>query len=549
MAASNIGFKRQQASIRARSHAVIRRLASILVFAWGAVLAAPVAAEQSSPSAPPLVIETTHGPVRGLSPEPGMRAFRSIPYAGPTGGENRWRAPTEPKPWTDVLPVVEFGPKCPQLPVYKSMVDDQPMSEDCLNLNVWTPADRADEKLPVMVWIHGGSYIAGSGANYFDWQDGATLARKGVVLVSFNYRLGALGFLAHPDLQAETANHTAGNYGMMDAVMALKWVQADISRFGGDPANVTIFGQSAGAEMVTILMASPDAKGLFRRGISESGGSIGWREPTAMAAAAGQGKLWGDTLGAPTIAQLRALPVEKVVSGTPGFGPVAGDALYPRRLRDYLHEGKPLHGAWIAGSNANEFPAEPKLTLAEWQARARNFYGADAEKYWAIFPARDDESVRQVAASEGTALADYAMSTIAIGAAKNALEQPVFQYRFNHAPPPPVDPESGLGNGAYHGAEVSYVFDALSTQPGRAWTAADRNLANIMSAYWVNFARTGNPNGPGLPDWTSLQQAGGDVLIVDDLPAMGNRPNRDVIPELDSFFYGDAGVYETERDR
>jgi para-nitrobenzyl esterase len=491
------------------------------------------------------VVRTDQGSLAGITSPDGIRSFRGIPYAQPPEGLWRWRPPRPAHPWRGTRRADQFGPKCPQLPVFESLADEWPQSEDCLNLNIWTPAVTDGERLPVMVWIHGGAFVAGSGQRYLGWSDGSTLAKQGVVLVTLNYRLGVLGFLSLPALSAESSQQASGNYGLMDVIAALGWVKRNIAQFGGDPGNVTIFGQSAGSEIVSILLASPPAQGLFQRGIGESGGSLGWREPKSLTVAERDGAAFAAKLSAPSLAQLRRIPAQRLLlSKPPRFEPIIDGHVYPLPLYEFLRTGHRPNGAFMVGSNADEAQLKPGTTLTDWVARAQALYGSHAAEFLAQFPATDDAAARSAAKESGTLGADFIESTLATLGAR-AGSQAVYQYRFNHVPPP--SPYGDAGHGAYHGAEVPYAFHSLDTQP-ESWTAVDRRLEQAVNSYWINFARSGNPNGPGLPLWPTVAQDPDDIMIFDDEPHMRPRPNPDGIAFLLRFYYGARGLYTSRPD-
>ena len=392
----------------------------------------------------------------------GVRVYKGIPYAAPPVGEFRWKAPQSVRPWTGVRDSTRPGAACVQLsrnPDTAARLALNPLenqSEDCLYLNVWAPPARRDG-LPVMVWIHGGAFQYGSGVQYTP--DGGALARKGAVVVTINYRLGALGFLAHPELTAESPHDASGNYGLLDQIAALQWVQRNIAAFGGDSRRVTVFGYSSGGWSIATLTASPLAKGLFHRAIAESGGRFG--EQRSLSDAEAAGLAFARDVGAASLKELRALPAEKTLLtplfGTaapngPGSGFLAAETvdgwLLMQEVREVFAQGKQHSVPVISGSNADEG------------------LGATREaREWA-----------RAIASAGRVQA--------------------FQYYFSHVPPHPMSATLG----AYHGGEIPYVFNHLE-QHRWPFTPVDRSLAEAMSSYWVNFAATGNPNGPGLPRW------------------------------------------------
>ena len=394
-----------------------------------------------------------------------------------------------------------------------------------------------------MVWIHGGAFVVGSGATYPGWSDGGSLARKGVVLVTLNYRLGVLGFLAHPELTAESAHHSSGNYGLLDVIAALRWVKRNITSFGGDPDNVTIFGQSAGSEIVSILLASPPAAGLFHKAICESGGSMGFRQPALHGDVEQRGVAFGKTLSAPSLAQLRALPAEALVSATGArFEPVVDGWVYPIDLYDTLSQGKQRDVPLLVGSNGDEGQIVPSLTAEAWRAEVARRYGGSAQAVLARYPADTNEAARLSKKAHDTAQADFIASTVVSLAARTGKSK-VFQYRFEHAPPPAPNAVARIG--AYHGAEIPYVFSSLDSQQ-RDWTVVDREIAGLLSSYWVNFARSGDPNGESLPMWTDARRQPGSVLAINDRPQMREVSVSDV-QFLNALDYGPDGISRQAR--
>jgi para-nitrobenzyl esterase len=489
-----------------------------------AVLALSLATAAGAAEAP---VRTTGGLVRGASAAEGVRVFKGLPYAAPPVGPLRWRPPAPAAGWTGVRAADAFGPACPQKPRGENSLFRQPsedrQSEDCLYLNVWTPAKRPGDRLPVMVWIHGGGFANGSGAN--PTYDGVALARRGVVLVTLNYRLGPLGFLVHPELSREAAYHGSGNYGLMDQVAALKWVRANIAAFGGDPSRVTIFGESAGSGSVNILQASPLAKGLFRRAIGEStsqmdpaSGLLG-RQSLAQGEAAGV--KYAADLGANNLADLRRLPAEAFLKPATQFWPQEKDGyVLPDEVQAIFAKGRQNRVDLIVGSNAQE----GSNLRAPWvrpdageKAAFDRFYTGPMD------PQASTDAVH------------WQMRSWAGLHAKSGGR--TFLYWFEHAPPVPVGryrENDGKPLGAYHASEIGYVFGNL-IQPW-PWAEADRRLSDLMSRYWVNFARTGDPNGPGLPAWPRYDPRAPQVMRLSDKPgAQGPvRPEAQVF--LDAYF-------------
>ncbi len=485
-------------------------------------------------------VRTASGLVAGVpGTVDGVAAFKGIPFAAPPVGERRWKPAEAVAPWSGVRAADRFGPVCLQphqrqrIPDNRAvdLPDSPPMSEDCLYLNVWTAAKSARARLPVMVWIFGGAYTEGSGSSPHD--EGGHLAAKGVVVVTFNYRLGALGFLAHPELTAESPHHASGNYALSDALAALQWVQQNITAFGGDPGNVTIFGESAGAAISAALVGSPLGAGLFRRAISESGTWMGLtlapmrtresaEQQTVKAAAA---------LGAPNLAALRALPAEQAATRLPKQGMIIDGWIIPQDLTRTFAEGRQNAVDVLVGSNRDEgsFASGfgPPMTVRRWQDTAAQRWGTLAALGLAAYPAASDA---QAAADSIRSFADnMAWISRLYAARQRAIGKRAYVYQFVHAPPY----APGARNlGVCHTCEMVYVFDNLgalrqfpdSSSPQLARRSPlDLQVAAMTSAYWVNFARTGDPNGPGLPRWPLFRNtATGPVLEIGASAAVGD---------------------------
>lgn len=458
------------------------------------------------------IVRITSGLVSGDTDADGVTAYLGIPFAAPPIGNLRWRAPQRVAPWQDVRLANHFGPSCMQvemgvrLPWSRGFMTQGPISEDCLYLNVWTRMPARGTNLPVMVWIYGGGFSEGSSAVAV--YNGANLARKGVVVVTFNYRVGPLGFLAYPALTAESRNHSSGNYGLLDQIAVLQWVHRNISALGGDPGNVTIFGQSAGAGSVAILMTSPLARGLFAHAITESG--LG-RTPVAaprktLAQAEHQGLQYARAMGATSLAQLRALPAGDFAKPLPGaapgllgFGPnvdnrVVTDAIPAREVP--LINGMVANDLGIGLRYGSGEPPAP-ITLASYRQELKSVCGDQIGTCLKLYPAQNDEEASTALLA---ALQDRARVSIYLWAVGQARRGQVYTYFFDRSEPWPQHPQYG----AFHTSEVPYVFNSLAVLH-RAWTPVDFKVANEMSAYWSNFARTGNPNSPGLPHWPAFK--------------------------------------------
>lgn len=479
----------------------------------------------AQPAGLPAVIQLDSGAISGIAGE--VTVFKGIPFAAPPVGDMRWRPPQPAAPWQGVRVCTAFGSICPQPQQALMRINQAGQSEDCLYLNVWTPAKAQAERLPVMVWIHGGGCTTGAGS--LPIYDGTRLARQGVVVVTINYRLGPLGFLAHPGLSAESPQGVSGNYGFLDQIAALYWVRNNIAAFGGDPGCVTIFGESAGSCSVVRLLVSPLANGLFHRAIAESGGVGRSRELKkhlpGLPSMERVGEDLAKILGCATPAELRArTPAELLAASPPAQGIFGKGVKYgwitdgwalPEDPGALLEAGKFADVPLMIGTNADEgetfLPQLPAMTVGSYRALLRLRFGADADAAFNLFPAQDDAAVRAAMAHLTTVLA-FTADARAIARAKCRGRAPVYLYQFTRVP----DAVRQRGMGAGHGMEIPYVFDNIPNY----MKAEDRQLAATMSAAWVRFAKTGDPNGGNLPTWlrydaqTDLSLEFGDTVNV-----------------------------------
>lgn len=517
----------------------MRRNLTLLVFA----LAVAVSASALSPNGN---IKVEGGLISGATAD-GVRSFKGIPFAAPPVGELRWKAPQPVVAWDGVRKCDAFGPACPQSSYPQASMYYSPpekMSEDCLYLNVWTTANSGDKR-PVMVWIHGGALTRGSGSR--PAYDGTALAKKGVVLVTVNYRLGPLGYLAHPDLSGESARHSSGNYGVLDQVAALKWVQKNIAAFGGDAKNVTIFGESAGSWSVNTLVATPLAKGLFHRAIGESGAYFGpmsylQEDRNKLASAEKAGVAFAKAAGADSIKTLRELPVEKIVDvfNNDAEGkkfrtqPCVDGWVLPDEIRNIfarkMHNDVPV----IVGSNANEMttlttPDSVPKTMEEYRKRVSMQYGEMISEFDAVYPVKTSADIAPAylgALRDG--LFTLNMRTWARMTANGRSK--AYLYSFSHVPPNPRSKYLG----AYHASEIPYVFNNLNRQ-NPLLTEADQKLAHTMVSYWVNFARTGDPNGAGLPKWASYNRESEPYMDFGDSVQVRNHLLKEQVDFIEQF--------------
>jgi para-nitrobenzyl esterase len=486
-------------------------------------------------------VVTHAGAVSGVS-EGILTVYEGVPFAAPPVGALRWREPQPVAPWGGVKAADHFAPACMQAGV--SMPGETPpaVSEDCLYLNVWAPAHARGKPLPVLVWIYGGGFSNGSAS--MPLYRGDRLARKGLVVVTFGYRVGPLGFLAHPELTAESPHHSSGNYGLEDQLAALRWVQRNIAAFGGDPTRVTIAGQSAGAACVSILMASPLATGLFQRAIGESGGLF---EPLQLAPgyrlanAERQGVAYAASLGAVSLAQLRALPAGRLLEGKAGSvtHPVVEPYLMPLSPYEVFASHRQSLVPLLVGSNADEARSLvddlDSITAANFDAGIAKTWGVLPPALTGAYPHATNAQARAARlgferelrfAWDDWAWARLQSASPGVG---------VYYYHFAHAPPFPAA-SVYAGWGPSHFAELWYVFDHLDQQPAWPWTAADRRVAEEMSSYWANFARSGDPNGPGLPTWPRCRGGEDGVLHFDDQAVAGKVAHLDTLKVFDAVY-------------
>ncbi|AMO70619.1 carboxylesterase/lipase family protein [Sphingorhabdus sp. M41] len=476
------------------------------------------------------VVDAPAGKVQG-SEEKGVRIFKGIPYAAPPVGKLRWTPPQPAADWQDVRDATKFGAACMQpKPRGPSIYawDLPEMSEDCLSLNIWAP-DNAT-RAPVFVWIHGGSLTTGSGGDPL--YDGSALAARGMVVVSINYRLGALGYLAHPELSAESSDGVSGNYGLLDQIAALQWVKQNIGAFGGDAANVTIAGESAGALSVMYLMAAPDARGLFDKAIAQSAYMVSapaLREKrNGMVPAEEQGIDLTTKLGTDDLVALRAMPAEEIAEKAPAAGyfpfPVIDGKTVPRQLVETFDRNEQAPVPILAGFNAGEIrslrfllPKAPD-NAAAYEAAIRTNYGEFADAYLSRYPAKNKEESMLAATRD----AMYGWTSERLVSNQAALGIPAYLYLFDHGYP--ATQEWDLH--AFHAAELPFVFDTAGKTPP-LWPKipnklSERKLIAAMGDYWASFARSGQPRAKGQPDWLSYSQNKAFMHFADK-PRLGHN--------------------------
>lgn len=478
-------------------------------------------------------LKVTGGEIRGAL-EGGVMAYKGIPFAAPPVGDLRWQPPQPVVPWEGTKYATSFGANCPQAPYPAASIYPSPtgeFNEDCLYLNVWSTGSRPKDKHPVMVWIHGGALTRGSGSN--STYNGVNLAKKGVVLVTVNYRLGPLGYLAHPELTEESEHGSSGNYGVLDQIAALEWVQENIVTFGGDPDNVTIFGESAGSWSVHGLVASPLAKGLFHRAIGESGAMYGvdfyLGDDNLSGGASGEavGLDFMKACGVDTVAELRALSAEKIVEVFSGAGSgfrtraVVDGWVFPDEVANIFRRGKQNDVPVMVGFNAKEMstltsPAAVPKTMEAYRKVVAAQYGSLADEFHRVYPANDtagmsDAFLRSLGDNYfGLQMRTWARTT-------ENVSSNAYLYYFTHVPPNPNSDYMG----AYHAGEIIYAFNNVG-KANDVEESVDLALADTMSDYWVNFARSGDPNGKGLPAWAPYTTQYGDYMELGDVPIAGH---------------------------
>jgi para-nitrobenzyl esterase len=465
------------------------------------------------------IVRIEGGLVSGVKSEASnVVAFKGIPFAAPPINELRWKAPQPIHPWEGVKKCDAFGPSPMQgkpvpFMVYtpEFLIPEKPISEDCLYLNVWTKAAKG-EKRPVFVWIYGGGFSSGGTA--VPIYDGEALAKKGIIFVSVNYRVGVFGFLAHPELTKESPNKTSGNYGLLDQIAALKWVKKNIAAFGGNPDNVTIDGQSAGSMSVNCLVASPQAKGLFNKAIAESGSYL-MANPTLktnnLEGAEQQGVKLAEAVHATSLEELRKVPAEELMKAQGRYSPIVDGYVLPEPVSQIFAEGKQNNVPVITGWNADEsFVASFKKKDAYIQ-QIKEQYGAKADEFLKYYPANTDEQAArsQVKLSRDMifAASGYKWANLQSGQGK----APIYIYYFSRKLPATPD---YVKYGAFHTGEVAYVMDNLKFL-NRPWEPTDFKLAGLMSDYWVNFMTASNPNGKGLPPWPKYETSTKHAMVFD----------------------------------
>ncbi|MBN1972960.1 MAG: carboxylesterase family protein [Sedimentisphaerales bacterium] len=482
------------------------------------------------------LVKVKEGLVQGTA-EDGLLVFKGIPFAKPPVGDLRWKAPQPAEKWEGVLEAAKFAPG----PIQGGNPPSG-KSEDCLYLNIWTPAKFTNDRIPVLVWIYGGGFGAGSTSerNY----SGENLAKKGVVLVSIAYRVGQLGFLAHPELSAENPNKVSGNYGLLDMIAGLQWIQDNIAEFGGDPKKVTIFGESAGGIAVSMLCASPLAKGLFHGAISQSGGSFGPPRPTTypgenqkrLADAERDGEAYVKSAGISSIAELRKISADKLPGGR-GLGmswPIIDGYVIPDDQYKLYEAGKFNDTPILVGYNSDEGASfSPPRTSEAYIEGVKSRYGKFADELIKAYPSGSGtppKTARDLARDSAFGWHTWIWARLQSKMGKSK----VYYYYFDQHPEyPEGSPQADRGSP--HGQDVAYVFQHLNTSNQQV-TKADQDISEAMAVYWTNFARYGNPNGEGVPEWPAFSDAKPLVMYFSKTPHTGPVPSAESLKSLDAYF-------------
>ncbi|MBI1763320.1 MAG: carboxylesterase family protein [Acidobacteria bacterium] len=537
----------------------IRNLSAVAALLFAATFTGSVSAQER--------VKTANGTLEGVAESPGIRSFKGVPFGAPPVGDLRWKPPQPVANWTGVRKADKFGPRCMQRPIFGDMnFRSDGMSEDCLYLNVWTPAKTGREKLPVLVYFFGGGFMAGDGSE--PRYDGESMAKKGIVAISISYRLSVFGFFAHPELTKESPHHASGNYALFDQYAALQWVQQNVAAFGGDPKRVTIAGESAGSIAVSAQMASPLSKNLIAGAIGESGSMIGALSAVPLAEGEQSGVKFAAGLGkgdAPSLAALRAISADELLAATakpglPRFSPTVDGYFFPKAPAEIFAAGEQARVPLLAGSNTEESGAggvlvREKPTVENYRKALQRLYNEKADEVFKLYPATNETEVLDAA----QALASdrfIAYSTWKwVDLATKTGGKPTYYYLY--ARPRPAmraemgDAQPGLAGGvvrgqqaaanprppargASHSAEIEYAMGNLDGNKVFAWTPDDHKVSKTMQEYFANFIKTGNPNGAGLPNWPKF--SAGQRMVID----VNTRAEREAVRTryefLDQFY-------------
>ncbi|MFZ4985465.1 MAG: carboxylesterase/lipase family protein [Blastocatellia bacterium] len=508
-------------------------------------------------------VTIANGTLEGVTEKSGVRSFKGIPFGAPPVGVNRWRPPQPVAKWEGVRKAEKFGPRCMQRAVFGDMnFRSDGMSEDCLYLNVWTPTRNGGEKLPVLVYFYGGGFIAGDGSE--PRYDGESMATKGIVAVTLSYRLGVFGFMAHPELTAESPHRASGNYAFHDQLAALKWVRQNIAAFGGDPRRVTIAGESAGSVSVSAQMATPLAKGMIAGAIGESGSILGALPATPLADGEQNGLKFGEVIGRKTLAALRGLPAAELLEATakpglPRFSPVVDGWFFPQPPAEIYARGEHSRVPLLAGVNSEEsgyfaILGREKPTVENYRAALERLYPGKGAGVFSHYPATNETEVMDAAqALAGDRFISHSTWRWTDIATRTG-GRPTFYYLYAR-PRPAMRPEMGNAQaglaggvirnptptaapsrpaprGAVHSAEIEYAMGNLASNTVYAWTEDDYLVSRTMQQYFANFIKTGDPNGKGLPNWPQFRT--NQKLIIDVQTRAAATPERARYDFLDS---------------
>jgi len=523
------------------------------IFLLSLVFIASAATAQLNDAVPHVKI--ANGTLEGVD-ESGIKTFKGVPFAAPPVGDLRWKEPQPVKDWTGVRKADKFGPRAMQLAVFGDMnFRSDGMNEDCLYLNVWTPSKTGSEKLPVLVYFYGGGFMAGDGSELR--YDGESIARRGIVSVTVNYRLGIFGFLSHPELTKESPHHASGNYGLLDQSAALQWVQKNIAAFGGDPKKITIAGESAGSFSVSAQMASPLSKNIIAGAIGESGSLLGLNPTASLQDAEKAGADFGTAIKVTSLADLRAMPADQLLKATAnaGFGrfPVCVDGyFFPKSPLEIFEKGEQAHVPLLVGWNSQEMVyqmvmGQDKPTLDNYKKAVEKLYGDKSAEAMAVYSASSDEEAEQVATDLASdrfiGFSTWKWSDVQ----SKTGGKPVYRYLYAR-PRPQMRAEMGNATaglaggvikdtsankapkmpparGAVHSAEIEYALGNLSTNRVYDWQPEDYKVSEIMQAFFANFVKTGNPNGLGSPEWPAVDNSKGvQVMHINvDTKAMEDK--------------------------
>ena len=480
-------------------------------------------AQNNTKTSSAAVVKISNGLLEGTTEKSGVVSFKGIPFAAPPVGDLRWKKPQPVQGWTGTRDAKQFGGTAMQYNVFGDMVfRSKGTSEDCLYLNVWVPPGN-NKSLPVLVYFYGGGFVAGDGSE--NRYDGESMAAKGIIAITVNYRLGVFGFMAHPELTKESPDHASGNYGLLDQQAALVWVQKNIASFGGDPKRVTIAGESAGSVAVCAQMASPLSKNLIAGAIGESGSVLGTLPAVPLSKGEQMGVAFADSIGAGSLAGLRALSADSLLSASKKFGPfkfsiTVDGYFFPKSPYDIYKAGEQAHVPLLAGWNSEENNYHSILgngqpTKENFVKAVTKFYGDSAAEALKYYNPATDEEVQQTA----TDLASdrfIAFSTWRwIDLQSKTGGKPVYRYFFSRPRPAKADGTAAAQTGAVHSAEIEYALGNLATNKTYGWTEDDYKVSKTMQGYFANFIKTGNPNGTGLPVWPMITGANVPVMHID----------------------------------